>query len=127
MFFSSYFIHLLRKDKPNHKAAIKVDETLKFEHKLINDVVIMEVMNAVKRNYKINSNELLNKLLSLDEVHFLTEKDYMDANILFNWYGQSINFKDCLILKTMQDYDVRKIVSFDSDFDKVKGLNRFYI
>ena len=37
-------------------------------------------------------------------------------------FDSSINFSDCTILSTMIRNKIDKIISFDSDFEKVKGI-----
>lgn len=41
---------------------------------------------------------------------------------LCDYYNNSINYSDCLILTTMQNMGINKIVSFDEGFKKVNNL-----
>ena len=59
--------------------------------------------------------------------YILTYDDYRDSFDIFEFYNFSINFSDCTILNTMQNYKINKIASFDSDFDKIKGVKRIYL
>ena len=88
----------------------------------------MEVLNSLKKNnHKIELDEILDTLLNLDKVVFLTDKDYNESLNLFKFYNLSVNYSDCTILKTMMDNNVSVVVSFDSDFDKIKGIRRIYL
>ena len=88
----------------------------------------MEVLNSLKKNnHKIELDEILDTLLNLDKVVFLTDKDYNESLNLFKFYNLSVNYSDCTILKTMMDNNVSVVVSFDSDFDKVNGIRRIYL
>ncbi|MBQ2635258.1 MAG: PIN domain-containing protein, partial [Methanobrevibacter sp.] len=60
-------------------------------------------------------------------VVFLTSEDYNESLKLFKYYNLSVNYSDCTILKTMMDNNVSVVVSFDSDFDKIKGIRRIYL
>lgn len=88
----------------------------------------MEVLNSLKKNnHKIELDEILDTLLNLDKVVFLTDKDYNESLNLFKFYNLSVNYSDCTILKTMMDNNVSVVVSFDSDFDKINGIRRIYL
>ena len=97
------------------------------ENKIINNTVFNEVLNSVTSN---NSNYDLNhikKLLLSFNIDFLTSDDYLDSFDIFEYYNFSVNFSDCTILNTMQNYNINQIASFDSDFDKIKGVKRIYL
>lgn len=70
---------------------------------------------------------MINSLLKIDNIHYLNEEDYKKSIELFKFYNKSINFSDCTILSTMLKNNIRNIVSFDSDFDKIKNIQRIYI
>lgn len=70
---------------------------------------------------------MINSLLKIDNIHYLNEEDYKKSIELFKFYNQSINFSDCTILSTMLKNNIKNIVSFDSDFDKIKNIQRIYI
>ena len=124
---STYLIGLiLKNDSLNYKSHL-LKSYLDDENKIINNTVFNEVLNSVSSN---NSNYDLNhikKLLLSFNIDFLTSDDYLDSFDIFEYYNFSVNFSDCTILNTMQNYNINKIVSFDSDFDKVKGIKRFYL
>ena len=58
------------------------------------------------------------------QTSYLSQEDYISALSINRDYGDSINYSDCIILKTMQDLGINKILSFDSDFDKIHGITR---
>ena len=124
---STYLIGLiLKNDSLNYKSHL-LKSYLDDENKIINNTVFNEVLNSVSSN---NSNYDLNhikKLLLSFNVDFLTSDDYLDSFDIFEYYNFSVNFSDCTILNTMQNYNINKIASFDSDFDKVKGIKRVYL
>ena len=41
-------------------------------------------------------------------------------------YGGKLSFADAVSVRVMQDSKVRRIASFDSDFDDVEGINRVH-
>jgi len=99
-----------------------------YQRKAINNVVLSEVLNKLKKSYYKNQREkIINFLLSIDEIYHVSEEDYKNAIALMKKYKYSINYNDCLILLTMEKNDITHIVSFDSDFDKAKNIKRIYI
>ena len=98
---------------------------LEKETKVTNITVLVEVLNSVNRyNFHGNLNDLINYLVNTNIFDFLTAEDYQKAFELFNYYNKSINYSDCTILQSMQNHGITRIVSFDGDFDKVKGIER---
>ena len=125
---SSYLIGLIIDNDQYHIKATELKSSLKNEKKLINNTVLVETLNSIKRtNHTINTDKILNSVLKLDKIDFLTKNEYFKALKLFNYYNQSINFSDCTILYTMQENSINTIVSFDSDFDKINTINRIYL
>ena len=100
---------------------------LEEETKVTNITVLLEVLNSVdKYNFLGDLEDLKNQLLNLNIFDFLTDEDYERAFELFKFYNRSLNFADCTILQTMQNHGITRIASFDSDFDKIKGIERVY-
>lgn len=100
---------------------------LEKETKVTNITILLEILNSVdKYNFLGTLEDLKNQLLGLNIFVFLTGKDYKEAFDLFKFYNRSINFSDCTILQTMQNYGITRIASFDSDFDKIRGIERIY-
>ena len=96
---------------------------LEDEAKMINNTVLNEVLNSIdSNNSKIEINYIINRLLSLHKIDFLNYDDYITSIKIFRYYNQSINFSDCTILKSMFENNINQIISFDSDFDKIKGI-----
>lgn len=100
---------------------------LEEETKVTNITVLLEVLNSVdKYNFLGDLEDLKNQLLNLNIFDFLTDEDYERAFELFKFYNRSLNFADCTILQTMQNHGITRIASFDSDFDKINGIERIY-
>ena len=93
--------------------------------KVINSVVLVEILNKSKK-LNIFPNELFNILNNNTLIIFLSENDLISALKLNQDYGNAINYSDCTILKTMVDLGINRIISFDSDFDKIKGIERIH-
>ena len=120
---SSYILSLIFENDINHLKAMQIRYVLEDEAKMINNTVLNEVLNSIdSNNSKIEINYIINRLLSLHKIDFLNYDDYITSIKIFLFYNQSINFSDCTILKSMFENNINQIISFDSDFDKIKGI-----
>lgn len=120
---SSYILSLIFENDINHLKAMQLRYLIEDEAKMINNTVINEVLNSLEPNYsKIDINYIIDRLLSIHKIDFLNFDDYIMSIKIFKYYNQSINFADCTILKSMFDNNINHIISFDSDFDKIKGI-----
>lgn len=84
----------------------------------------MEVLNSVNSYNKLSTQNVYNKLLNSTKIVYMAEMDYLDALKLNKYYNNCLNYADCTILNTMYNYKISSIASFDSDFSKIKGINR---
>lgn len=125
---STYLIGLMIDNDDYHEKAHQLRPVIDRERKLINNTVLVEVLNSLKKNnHKLELDEIMDALLGLDKVVFLTDDDYDESFKLFKYYNLSVNYSVCTILKTMMDNNVSVVVSFDSDFDKINGIRRIYL
>ena len=112
----------------SHNEALELLEYISNEKTLINSTVLLEILNNLKKKiYESKRNEIINFLYSMDEIHYLTIQDYNQALEMCKYYNYSVNYGDCTIIKSMEAYKINNIVSYDDDFDKVKGINRIYL
>ena len=95
------------------------------ETKTTNITVLVEVLNSLKLNNFNGSFEgILHELSHLDVFDYLSIEDDRKAMRLYKFYNFSINFSDCTILVSMQKHGISKIITTDSDFDKIRGIPR---
>lgn len=124
---SSFLISLISDKSSKHNTACDLLDLVDKEYKLINSLVLSETLNGVYRCGKRKSlGDIYQILCETAEITFIKPQDYIEAINLSKYYGDSLNYSDCLILKTMQDKKINRIVSFDIDFDKINGIERIY-
>ena len=124
---TSYINGLIIKNDDYSDLSKSIEPFLEHETKVTNVTVLVEVLNSINRyNFFGDIDALMNQLVNLNIFDYLTMHDYEKSLGLFNHYGRSINFADCTILQSMQNHGITRIASFDSDFDKIKGLQRIY-
>ena len=63
----------------------------------------------------------------MDEIYHVEDEDYLKAIELMQYYKYTVNYSDCLIILSMFNNNIDTIVSFDSDFNRIDGINRIYI
>lgn len=124
---STYLIGLILKNDSLYYKSHLLKPYLDDENKIINNTVFNEVLNSVTSNNSHYDLNHIKKLLLSFNIDFLTSDDYFDSFDIFEYYNFSVNFSDCTILNTMQNYNINQIASFDSDFDKIKGVKRIYL
>jgi predicted nucleic acid-binding protein len=123
---SSFLISLLTENEKNNQHSCEISENIN-EYRVINNIVLSETLNGIRRYEKrVDLNKIYTIINEVMEIKYLKKSDYAEAVNIYSYYNGSINYSDCLILKTMQDNNINKILSYDDDFDKINGLQRIY-
>jgi hypothetical protein len=123
---SSFLISLLTENEKNNQHSCEISENIN-EYRVINNIVLSETLNGIRRYEKrVDLNKIYTIINEVMEIKYLKKSDYEEAINIYSYYNGSINYSDCLILKTMQDNNINKILSYDDDFDKINGLQRIY-
>ena len=119
---TTFLIALLIKTDPLHEKALEISETIR-ERKVINNTVLNETLNAFTGKGGKAGKELYQFILEMFDIIYLDEKDYENAIDIYLNFNSSINYSDCTILSSMVKNKINRIVTFDSDFNKIKGIN----
>ncbi len=90
-------------DQKKHECAKENYQLIANETKIINNTILMEILNSIKPHHQLDSTKILNILLNVGEVPFLTKEKYTVAEKMFKYYNYALNYQDCMILKTMQN------------------------
>ena len=114
------FKALSDKNNPNHDESIKIQNFLanSNESTVINTTVITETLNKVKGSPQ-DVKETYDNLCNENTVISLTDKDYSKSLEINKWFSNSINYNDCTIIKTMMDLEISRIITFNTDFEKI--------
>ena len=123
---SSFLISLLTKNEKNNEHSCEISENI-TEYRVINNIVLSETLNGIRKYEKrVNLKKIYSLINEVTEIKYIKKSDYEEAVNIYSYYNGSINYSDCLILKTMQDNHINKILSYDDDFDNIGGLQRIY-
>ena len=118
---SSYLIARLVKNDKNHERAVLIENQLN-EKRFINNTVLTETLNSFTHCGGKMGKNLYLALTEINELIYLSPKDYEKSVDTYLYYDSTINFADCTILQSMEKLGMNKIVTFDADFNKVNGL-----
>ncbi len=121
---SSYFVALADSKDGWHKQALglKVPREL-----VVTDLIVAESVTIVgERGGGKAGRTLYEYFVDECDVVFV-DKDLLDeAMVLHLQYDGTLSVADCASVALMSRKGIGEIVSFDSDFDKVRGIRRIH-
>ncbi len=123
---SSFFIAIVREKDRWHKDALKLAEKIK-EPLLISELIISESITMVGSFEGGKAGKLLYEYFQDNcKIEFINE-GMLDKSVdTFLKYDGSISLADASSIETMKKHKVKKIISFDSDFDKIHEIDRIH-
>ncbi len=122
--YSSYFIALVREKDRWHKDALRISEKMR-EPIIISELVISESITIVGSFEGGKAGKTLYEyFLDNCKIEFINEEIMERAMDTFLKYDGSISLADASSIEIMKKYGLKKIISFDSDFDKSKDIDR---
>ena len=124
---ASYFIAAVRTKDQWHEKTGKIQKQIENEDKITSTFVLSEVLTHIgsrsggKKGILVY--EYINKTTKI-----LNPNNNMIKNTTekFLKYDGTLSFADALSLEIMEKHKINTIISFDSDFDKVKNIKRIY-
>ncbi len=119
---SSYFVALADSRDKWHKRALRLDVPAKL---IITDLVVAESITIVgERGGGKAARTLYEYFVDDCEVVFVDAELLDEAMALHLQYDGTLSVADCASVALMSREGIGEIVSFDSDFDKVRGIRR---
>ena len=119
---TTFLLALLIKTDLYHDLALNIAKNIQ-EKKMINNTVLNETLNAFTGKGGKIGKGLYQVINEMFDIEYLNEDDYKNAVDIYLNYDSSINYSDCTILVSMQKNKIDKILSFDSDFNKINGIS----
>ena len=95
------------------------------EKVVISPLVVFETVFTLQRTYGVSRQRIgamVGAIVTLPGIQFAEKRLCLDALALF--VGQSISFADAYTAVQMRSRGITEIYSWDSDFDKIEGVNR---
>jgi len=121
---SSYFIALAREKDRWHKDALELAEKIR-ESLLISELIISESITLIGSFEGGKAGKILYEYFEDNcKIEFINEEILKRSLEIFLKYNGSISIADASSIEIMKKHRIKKIISFDSDFDKVNEIER---
>ncbi len=121
---SSYFVALADSRDKWHKRALRLDVPARL---VITDLIAAESVTIVGERGGGKAAQMLYEYFVDDcEVVFVDAELLEEAMALHLHYDGTLSVADCASVALMSRNGIGEIVSFDSDFDKVRGIRRVH-
>ena len=124
---SSFFIALVDRKDQWHPAAKALLPMLTGETILISDLIIAESVSIIGRRSGGKAGEqLYHYFMDNCDLVVMDEKILKGGMSVFLRYDGTLSVSDAVSVFIMKKKNITRILSFDSDFDKVEGIARIY-
>ncbi|WAC04842.1 MAG: PIN domain-containing protein [Methanoregula sp.] len=122
---SSFFIALADRKDQWHAGAKKLMPAIAGETLVISDMILAEAVTIIGRRSGGKAGELLyHYFIDNCEIVFADEQILKRGMAVFLRYDGTLSVSDAVYVAIMEMKKINRIVSFDSDFDKVDGIVR---
>ena len=122
---SNYWIYWMDRRHPEHKFVVRVMRQAIEDGIILNLATLIEVAHYFRGLEKCDLSSRMDKLRNLRTLT-LVELDLATADKavrLLARYGKAgVGGRDAVVLATMQLHEVKRILTHDRDFRKVKGI-----
>lgn len=123
---TTFIVALFVSNDQWHQKAVEIFEKIKLDEFIISKLVIAETITVLKN--KLNTKEIHEIYRTLPKiVNVIDDYEFFDdAMEIFVKYDSKISFFDSMYIYLMKKENITEIISFDSDFDRVNGINRIH-
>ena len=122
---SSFFIALADRKDQWHVKAKKLQASLAGETVIISDLIVAEAVTIIgKRSGGKAGEHLYHFFIDNCDIIFVDEQSLKGGMSVFLRYDGTLSVSDAVSVSIMAKKDIDRILSFDSDFDKVDGISR---
>jgi predicted nucleic acid-binding protein len=124
---SSYFIALAIDKDQWHKNIPQIHDQIEKQEQITSLLTLSESLNIVGSLKGGKAGKLLYEYITkTNKIIHPTENTSLNAIGKFLKYNGTLSYADVVSLEIMEEKGINTIVSFDSDFDKVKGIKRIH-
>lgn len=123
---ASYFIGIFDREDQWHADAVRVAEQVTGRLK-VTDAAMGEALTMIgARAGGKRGRQLYDLFLDACEVIYTTRELFSEAMVYHVKYDGRLSTSDCLTIAAMVRGSETQVLSFDTDFDKVKGIHRVH-
>ena len=123
---ASFIIALVIEKDQWHERALALLPKLKSEDKYITEAMIIESLNLIGSCLGGKVGYSIFKYINDNFIIYRSETLIDESMHYFLKYDGTLSLADCTAINTMKELEITEILSFDEDFDKVKGIVRIY-
>ena len=125
---SSFFVALVDKKDDWHNDAVRIKNSEYSKQKfVVSNFIISEALTIIgKRMDGRIANELFRYFIDNCVIIYANEEEFLEAIPVFLKHNGKISIPDAISIVLMMKNDIKEIISFDSDFDKVSGISRVH-
>ena len=123
---ASFIIALVIEKDQWHERALELLPKLKSEDKIITEAMIIESLNLIGSCLGGKVGYSIFKYIKDNFTIYRSETLIDESMHYFLKYDGTLSLADCTAINTMKELEMTEILSFDDDFDKVKGIVRIY-
>ena len=123
---ASFIIALVIEKDQWHERALELLPKLKSEDKYITEAMIIESLNLIGSCLGGKVGYSIFKYINDNFTIYRSETLIDESMHYFLKYDGTLSLADCTAINTMKELEITEILSFDDDFDKVKGIVRIY-
>lgn len=116
---SGFVIALINQRDQYHQQALELADRLEGHALITTDAVLLEVGNALARNYKQKAIEIIEQFLDSDEVEIvsLTPQLFNQALSQYKQYeDKEWGLVDCISFVVMREVGINQVLTFDRHF-----------
>ena len=124
---SSYFIALADTRDQWYDKAVKLKKFVEKNEVVITNLIVSEVLTELGRRKGGKTGHLMYDYFKDNcRILYPNEDDFDHAESIYLKYDGRLSIPDSLSVFYMNELSISKIVSFDSDFDKIKNIKRIF-
>ena len=122
-----YFIALGNQKDQWHKQSLEIIPKIRDKHRLTSILTVTEAINIIgSKNGAKSAQNVFSYIDDAYEILYINAEMTRNAMQKHLHYNGALSLADVMSLEIMEQYGINQIVSFDSDFDKVKGIKRIH-
>ncbi|MGL4670184.1 MAG: type II toxin-antitoxin system VapC family toxin [Methanobacteriaceae archaeon] len=126
---TNFFIGFFIESDYWHKRTVELLEEIKNYELVICNTVLNEIITLIgmktnKKQASIVYNYLKDNYTIFNESTIVNINDKIMEIYLKN--NTKLSFTDCSIIESMKELEIKKLVTFDKDFDRIKEIERIH-
>jgi predicted nucleic acid-binding protein len=124
---SSFLIAYFNQSDLYHEKSLNVASKIKFREKVISNLIIFETVTNIGKLLGGKASSIAyNHLINNYNVSYDNKNRLNNSMKIYLKYDGNLSLADALSVQLMNEKNITEIASFDSDFDKVKGILRLH-